>query len=90
MYTIKTEKTRIKSRPGQRTKTDIFSKEDIQLANRHIKRCSTLLTIRKIQIKITMRHHLTPDATVLSHGRHFATPWTVAHQALLSMGFFTV
>ena len=54
-----------------------FSKEDIKIANKYMKRCSTSLTIREIQIKASMKYYFAPVRKAIFKKKNLQTTNTV-------------
>ena len=52
-----------------------FSKEDIHMTNRYMKRCSASLITREMQIKTTMRYHLKPLRMVIIRKIKYNRSW---------------
>jgi hypothetical protein len=52
-----------------------FSKEEVQVSNKYIKKCSTSRAVKAVQIKATLRFHLTPVRKTIFKGKNNNKCW---------------
>ena len=64
-YTIQFKREKSQLKKWVEEPNIYFSKEEMQMTNKHIKSCSTLLIIREVQIKSTKNYDLTPVRTAI-------------------------
>jgi hypothetical protein len=63
----------MKKRENELNRT--FSKEEVQMAKKHMKKCSTFLTIKQMQIKIMLRYNFTSVKMAIINNTTTTTCW---------------
>ena len=83
---IQYQKNKQLSQKKAKELTRLFSKEDIQMANKHMKRCSILLIIREMTIKHAKSYQLTPVRQVIIKKSTNTMCWRKGNSLALLVG----